>query len=58
MRFEIIVLKSLTEVVRIKGEKIIGENELTKEEVESVIHIETLLEKLTGFRFHINQMGR
>lgn len=56
MKFEIVVRKSLTEIARITGERTVRDNEITSEEIEQILHIETLLEKLTGFRFHINQI--
>lgn len=56
VKFEIVVRKSTEEIARIKGWKKVSDNELTVEEQEQIIPMEALLEKLTGFRFHINQV--
>lgn len=54
MKFEIVVKQSVKEVARIKGIISVDYSQITKEELEKVIETETLLEKLTGLRFHIN----
>lgn len=56
MKFEIVVLKSREDITRIKGTRRFKDNELTQEEMEKVIEIEEFLEKLTGFRYHINSV--
>jgi len=59
MKTEIVVLKGLKEITRIKGEISVKVDSLSKEEIgtelalEQIPLVESLLEKLTGFRFHI-----
>ncbi len=56
MKFEIVINYPGEKVTTIVGKKVVGDNEITDEEMHLIIPIEILLEKLTGFRFHINQV--
>ena len=53
MQVEIVVMESRKEIARITG-KI--DSNLTDADIEKLILAEALLEKATGYRFHINQL--
>jgi hypothetical protein len=54
MKFEIVVKSGLKEITRIEGQRTLKDSDITLEEGLEVLRMEALLEKLTGFRFHIN----
>ena len=57
MKVEIVVLESTKEIARITSRIEFNETELSVEEDQQLIDTEALLEKLTGYRFHINLIG-
>jgi len=57
MIFNISFKKGLQTISKIHGGKSVRKEDLTIAEWEKVLEIETLLEKLTGFRVHIEQVS-
>jgi len=57
MIFNIVFKKGLSTVSKIYGGKSVRKEDLTIAEWEKVLEMETLLEKLTGFRVHIEQVS-
>ena len=58
LRFEVVVKRGLETVATIHGQRDIDASALTLEELgEKLTQMEAFLEKLTGLRFHIMQIG-
>ena len=58
LKFQITVKRGPLLVTRIQGPALLDPSELTLEEAsEKVLQTEAFLEKLTGLRFHIEQVG-
>jgi len=57
MIFNIVFKKGLSTVSKIYGGKSVRKEDLTIAEWEKVLEMEALLEKLTGFRVHIEQVS-
>jgi hypothetical protein len=55
-RFELVIKKGTAEVGRIEGAENIPLKAITLADMNHVIAAEQFLEKLTGYRFHINQI--
>jgi hypothetical protein len=57
VKFEIIIKKGLNTVATVKGVKNVDPSDLTaKEEQELITTVPELLEKVLGFRVHINEV--
>lgn len=54
MRFELIAKQGLETVATIKGEKHVREEHLPLTTIGDLIKMEEVLERLLGFRIHIN----
>jgi hypothetical protein len=56
-RFEIVVKRGISEVCKIEAAMNTPLNAITLADMQRVIATEQFLEKLTGLRFHINQIS-
>lgn len=53
MKFNLVIKNGLETIIEVKGRVDIPKEALTVAEMERIPSVEQLLEKLTGFRFHI-----
>jgi len=57
VKFDIVFKRGLGTYARAEGFKDVRKEDLTVAEWEKVLEMEALLEKLTGFRVHIEQVS-
>jgi hypothetical protein len=56
MKFEIVIKQGMVEVAKIQGIVNVPPRYVSVEELQRLPEIEGLLERLTGHRFHIQEM--
>lgn len=56
-RFEVVVKNGVDTLVTLEGKRALMPKDITAAELLEIPELECKLEKLTGYRFHINQVG-